>query len=112
MFVVVVVVLTLTHGYNAVRGRRTGSNNSGAEDYLRRKAKQKCRRAIAHISISMLRALQIGWCLLPQQPACFDHRVADVVTAFLDRHVFQLKPQKHDRAEEWLTKRRRLGLVG
>ena len=34
---VVVVVLTLTHGYNAVRGHRTGSNNSGAEDYLRRK---------------------------------------------------------------------------
>ena len=38
--VVVVVVLTLTHhGYNAVRGHRTGSNNSGAEDYLRRKNK-------------------------------------------------------------------------
>ena len=33
----VVVVLTLTHRYNAVRGHRTGSNNSGAEDYLRRK---------------------------------------------------------------------------
>ena len=32
----VVVVLTLTHGYNAVRGRRTGSNTSEAEDYLRR----------------------------------------------------------------------------
>ena len=31
-----VVVLTLTHGCNAVRGHRTGSNNSGAEDYLRR----------------------------------------------------------------------------
>ena len=37
--VVVVVVLTLTHGYNAVRGHRTGSNNSGAEDYPRRKNK-------------------------------------------------------------------------
>ena len=31
-----VVVLTLTHRYNAVRGHRTGSNNSGAEDYLKR----------------------------------------------------------------------------
>ena len=32
------VVITLTHRYNkAVRGHRTGSNNSGAEDYLRRK---------------------------------------------------------------------------
>ena len=29
--VVVVVVLTLVHLYNAVRGHRTGSNNSGAE---------------------------------------------------------------------------------
>ena len=27
----VVVVLTLTHRYNAVRGHRTGSNNSGAK---------------------------------------------------------------------------------
>ena len=35
--IVVVVVLTLAHGYNAVRGHRTGSNNSGAENYLRRK---------------------------------------------------------------------------
>ena len=26
------VVLTLTHGYNAVRGHRTGSNTSGAEE--------------------------------------------------------------------------------
>ena len=32
-----VVVLTLTHRHNEVRGHRTGSNNSGAEDYLRRK---------------------------------------------------------------------------
>ena len=32
-----VVVLTLSHGYNAVRGHRTGSNNSGMENYLRRK---------------------------------------------------------------------------
>ena len=31
-----VVVLTITHRYNAVRGHRTGSNNSGAEYYLRR----------------------------------------------------------------------------
>ena len=30
-------VLTLAHRYNAVRGHRTGSNNSGAENYLRRK---------------------------------------------------------------------------
>ena len=29
--------LTLTHRYNAVRGHITGSNNPGAEDYLRRK---------------------------------------------------------------------------
>ena len=35
--VVVVVVLALIHRYNAVRGHRTGSNNSGAEDDLRRK---------------------------------------------------------------------------
>ena len=35
--IAVVVVLALTHGYNAVRGHRTGSNNAGAEDYLRRK---------------------------------------------------------------------------
>ena len=34
---VVVVVLTLTRRYNAVRGHRTGSNNSGVEDYLTRK---------------------------------------------------------------------------
>ena len=34
---IVVVFLTLTHRYNAVRGHRTGSNNSGAKDYLRRK---------------------------------------------------------------------------
>ena len=32
-----VAVLTLTHGYNTVRGHRTGSNNSGVEDYLWRK---------------------------------------------------------------------------
>ena len=38
--VLVVVVLTSTHRYNAVRGHRTGSNNSGAEDYLRRKNKK------------------------------------------------------------------------
>ena len=36
--VVVVVVLTLTHRYSsAVRDHRTGSNNSGAENYLRSK---------------------------------------------------------------------------
>ena len=29
--VVVVAVVILTHGYNAVRGHRTGANNSGAE---------------------------------------------------------------------------------
>ena len=37
LIVVVDVVLTLTHRCNAVRGHRTGSNNSGAENYLRRK---------------------------------------------------------------------------
>ena len=36
-----VVVLTLTHRCNAVRGHRTGSNNSGAEAYLRRKTNKK-----------------------------------------------------------------------
>ena len=36
LVVVVVVVLTLTRRYNAVRGHRTGSNNSGAENYLRK----------------------------------------------------------------------------
>ena len=36
-YIGVVVVITLTHRYNAVRGHRTGSNNSGVEDYLRRK---------------------------------------------------------------------------
>ena len=40
---IVVVVLTLTHGYNAVRGHRTGSNNSGAENYLRRKTNKNRR---------------------------------------------------------------------
>ena len=39
--VAVDVVLTLTDGYNAVRGHRTVANNSGAEDYLRRKTSQK-----------------------------------------------------------------------
>ena len=38
---VVGVVLTLTHPYNAVRGYRTGSNNSEAEDYLRSKTNKK-----------------------------------------------------------------------
>ena len=38
---VVVVVFTLTHRYNAVRGHRTDSNNSGAQDYLRRKTNKK-----------------------------------------------------------------------
>ena len=36
-----VVVLTLTHRYNAVRGHRTGSNNSGAQDYPRSKTSKK-----------------------------------------------------------------------
>ena len=36
------VVLTLTPPYNnAVRGHRTDSNNSGVEDYLRRKKTEK-----------------------------------------------------------------------
>ena len=39
----VVVVLTLTHGYNAVRGHKTGSNNSGAKNYLRRKTNKNWR---------------------------------------------------------------------
>ena len=41
---VVVVVLTLTHGYNAVRGHRTGSNNSGGAEDLPQEDKQKNRR--------------------------------------------------------------------
>ena len=28
--------------YNALRGHRTGSNNYGAEDYLRRKTNKEC----------------------------------------------------------------------
>ena len=44
----VVVVLTVTHGYNAVRGHRTGSNNSGAEDYLRRKENKKQKIICTH----------------------------------------------------------------
>ena len=39
--VVVVVVLTLTHLYTAVRGHRTGSSNSRADEYLRRKTYKK-----------------------------------------------------------------------
>ena len=42
-YLVVVVVLRLTHRCNAVRGHRTGSNNSGAEDYLRRKTNKNRR---------------------------------------------------------------------
>ena len=42
----VVVVLAFTHRYNAVRGHRTGSNNSGAEDYLRKKTNKN--RKIIH----------------------------------------------------------------
>ena len=35
-----IVVLTLNHLYNAVGDHRTGSNNSGAEYYLRREMKK------------------------------------------------------------------------
>ena len=38
-----IVVLTLTHRFNAVRGHRTGSNNSGAESYLRKKTNKNRR---------------------------------------------------------------------
>ena len=38
---IIIVVLTLTHRRNAVRGHRTGFNNSGVEHYLRRKNKTK-----------------------------------------------------------------------
>ena len=41
--VVVVVVLTLSHRYNAVRGHRARSNNSVVEDYLRRKTNKNRR---------------------------------------------------------------------
>ena len=37
------VVLILTHRYNAVRGHRTGSNNSGVESYLRRRTTKQGR---------------------------------------------------------------------
>ena len=40
----VVVVLTVTHGYNAVRGHRTGFSNSGAENYLRGKTNKNRRQ--------------------------------------------------------------------
>ena len=36
-----VVGLALTHRCNAVRGHRTGSSNSGAENYLRRETNKK-----------------------------------------------------------------------
>ena len=39
----IAVILTLTHRCNAVRGHRTGSNNSGAENYLRRKTNKNRR---------------------------------------------------------------------
>ena len=41
--VLIVVVLILTHLLNAVSSHRTGSNNSGAEDYLRRKTNKNGR---------------------------------------------------------------------
>ena len=46
--VVVVVVLTLTHCYNAVRGHRTGSNNSRAEDHLTSRRKTNKKQKIIH----------------------------------------------------------------
>ena len=42
--VVIHVVLTLTHRYNAVCGHRTGSNNSGVENYLRRNTNKNKRQ--------------------------------------------------------------------
>ena len=41
LVLVLVLVLTLTHPYSAVRGHRTGSDNSGVGDYLRRKTNKK-----------------------------------------------------------------------
>ena len=39
---VIVVLTLLSHGYNAVRGHRTGYNNSGTENYSgRRKTNKK-----------------------------------------------------------------------
>ena len=46
--IAVVVVLALTHGYNAVRGHRTDSNNSGAENYLRRETNKNRRYLVVH----------------------------------------------------------------
>ena len=61
----VVVVFTVTHRYNAVRGHGTGSNNSGAEDSLRRKTNKltltmtDCGRAASGSSSKiMLRTLR------------------------------------------------------
>ena len=46
----VVVVLAFTHRYNAVRGHRTGSNSSGAEDHLRRKTSKKDKHTTTEIN--------------------------------------------------------------
>ena len=40
---VVVVVLRLTHRYNGVRGHMTGSNNSGSEQFLKKKTNKNTR---------------------------------------------------------------------
>ena len=53
---VVVVFTLLSHGYNAVRGHRIGSNNSGAEDYLRRKTNKK--QKIIHTMVATNRIPQ------------------------------------------------------
>ena len=41
--IVVLVLHELIASYNAVRGHRTGSNNSGVEDYLRRETNKNRR---------------------------------------------------------------------
>ena len=40
------------YGYNAVRGHRTGSNNSGAEDYLSRKTNKNRIHTITNLNKS------------------------------------------------------------
>ena len=47
-----IVVHIFTHHYNGVRGHRTGSNKSGAEDYLRRKTNKNPRQLLVGLVIN------------------------------------------------------------
>ena len=62
----VVVVLTLTHRHNAVRGSRTGSNNSRVEDHLRRKHKtRKYTQKLKHVlpTVEWIRPFTVVSCV-------------------------------------------------